>query len=513
MQVFKQKITWVTGIAIFSMFFGAGNVVFPLTLGFFAGDEITWALLGLLVTAIGGPLLGLFAAILYEGNCTQFFSRIGKVPGNALIFLALCLLGPFAVMPRCFIVAFEAVRPFMPTLTLFQFSLISAFLVVVSIAKREWLLGLLGYILSPVLIISLLSIIFFGVYSDITLPHKGISATSAFKQGLLVGYDTMDLMAALFFAAPIWYLLKESLAIKTLEDKVKKLIPVAIGASLIGGAILALIYIGLSWVSASNLDKLEGVPLEAILSYLAVSVLGVKWSIISNIAIALACITTVMSLAVMLVEVLDQEFNFWHWMPDHTFSYSGSILLIMMITVFFANLGFTKLMSIIHPIVMVCYPAIVVLTICNILYKLFGFKPVKIPFAVVLISTLLYTVSAHALSQDPPTEIRITIGQSVESPSFEPKDIQMKVDHRYTLKITNPHPVNLMMEFDNLNTAIVTHYVNGASKVDYNTIGLPPEQTIEWSFTPLKKGRFRFYESGQSDRPDQNLVSYFEFNS
>lgn len=513
MQVFKQKITWVTGIAIFSMFFGAGNVVFPLTLGFFAGTEITWALLGLLVTAIGGPLLGLFAAILYEGNCTQFFSRIGRIPGNALIFLALCLLGPFAVMPRCFIVAFEAVRPFMPDLTLFQFSLISAFLVIISIAKREWLLGLLGYILSPVLIISLLSIIAFGVYTDVSLPDKGITAASAFKEGLLVGYDTMDLMAALFFAAPIWYLLKESLEIKTLEDKVKKLIPVAIGSSLIGGGILALVYIGLSWVSASNLDKLEGVPLEAILSYLALSVLGAKWSIVSNIAIALACITTVMSLAVMLVEVLDQEFNFWYWMPEHRLSYSVSILLIMIITVFFTNLGFSKLMTIIHPVVMVCYPAIIILTICNILYKLFGFKPVKIPFAIVLMSTLFYTISANALSQDPPTDIRMTLGPSVEAPSFEPKIIQMKINHRYNLKITNPHPLNLMLGFDNLNAAIVTHYVNGAHKVDSNTIGLPPEQTVEWSFTPLKTGRFRFYESSLSDNPDHNLVSFFEFVS
>jgi hypothetical protein len=225
----------------------------------------------------------------------------------------------------------------------------------------------------------------------------------------------------------------------------------------------------------------------------------------------LACITTVMSLAVMLVEVLDQEFNFWHWLPEHSLSYSGSVLLIMFITVVFTNLGFATLMGIIHPIVSVCYPAIVVLTLCNILYKLFGFKWVKLPFTIAFVTALLFTVKAHALSQDAPVELRVTLELPAEGAQFKPDFLTLKLNQRYIISISNPHKAPAIMGFDNINTAIVTHFVNGANKIDYNSIGLPSEQIVTWSFTPTKIGRYRFYEASRNDRPDNNLVSFLDF--
>ncbi|MBA3238637.1 MAG: branched-chain amino acid transport system II carrier protein [Parachlamydiaceae bacterium] len=107
--------TFTLSLAIFSMFFGAGNAIFPIILGATSQIQIGWAFIGLFITAIGGPLLGLLGATLFHGRCIEFFNRAGKIPGALLIFVSLALLGPFAVIPRCVTVAYVAFEPILPS--------------------------------------------------------------------------------------------------------------------------------------------------------------------------------------------------------------------------------------------------------------------------------------------------------------------------------------------------------------------------------------------------------------
>ena len=123
-------------LAIFSLFFGAGNVVFPLLLGTLSGDQNIYATAGLLITSIGGPLIGLFGSILFEGHFKSFYERAGPLLGYFFIIITTALLGPFAVMPRCVVVAYAAVHPFFPSLSLPFFSLISAALVLFLTLKK-----------------------------------------------------------------------------------------------------------------------------------------------------------------------------------------------------------------------------------------------------------------------------------------------------------------------------------------------------------------------------------------
>ena len=96
----QLKVILSTGFAMFSMFFGAGNVVFPLDLGRTAGHMNFYAIAGLLITAVGVPFTGLLTMFLFEGNYTKFFERIGKVPGFVLAAFIMALIGPFYAMPR-----------------------------------------------------------------------------------------------------------------------------------------------------------------------------------------------------------------------------------------------------------------------------------------------------------------------------------------------------------------------------------------------------------------------------
>lgn len=395
MKAISLSVVWATGIAIFSMFFGSGNVVFPLDLGRATGQMVSFGVVGLLLTAIGAPLLGLLGAVLFEGDCKKFFYRMGAIPGYITVILIISLIGPFGVMPRCFNVAFSAVQPYFPELSLFTFNLLSGIFTLVLIAKRKWLLPILGYVLSPMLIISLLVIIAVGLLK----PHEAsvvpatMGAVDAFTMGLVTGYDTMDLLASIFFAVSIWLLLKDQLKLKDESEVKTRLIPTYIISSLIGGGLLGIMYLGLCIVTAWHAPLVQGVPSEALLSVLAIKLLGPNLAIIANVAIALACFTTVMALAVTTVDVFYVEMNNTAIAKKFEFRYSWIVTVVIGITVILSNLGFETIMVFLHGVMIYCYPAIIVLTICNILYKLFGFKPVKLPVYGTLLITFAYQIS------------------------------------------------------------------------------------------------------------------------
>ncbi len=379
MKLPSIAIAWSTGIAIFSMFFGSGNVVFPLLLGQMTGEQIPWALIGLTITAVGAPLLGLLGSVLFEGDCKQFFYRIGAIPGYIAVILILALLGPIGVMPRCFIVSFGAVQPYFPSLSLTVFSIIAGFITLILIAKREFIIPILGYVLSPMLILTLIIIIVVSIFTPGELPNSHHTPLLAIKEGLAVGYDTMDLLASIFFSVSVWMLLKEKLNI-TKESEVKeKVVPTYIFASLIGGGLLGLIYVGLCFSAAMHHQAISGAIPEQVLAVLALHLLGPKLALIANIAIALACITTVMSLAVAVVDVIHVEIMNTEIGAKIPFSYHWMMFITMVITVVFSTIGFTSIMAFLHPIMEIIYPAIIMLTICNILYKLYGFPYVKLP--------------------------------------------------------------------------------------------------------------------------------------
>lgn len=396
MRLSSLAIVWSTGVAIFSMFFGSGNVVFPLLLGANTGNQISWALFGLTITAVGAPLLGLLGCVLFAGDCKQFFYRIGQVPGYIAVMLILALLGPLGVMPRCFIVAYGAIKPYLPELSLLMFSIAAGLMTLLLIARRDLILPVLGYFLSPVLILSLIVIMAVGVFRSEPMLPVPFSPFMAIQEGLAVGYDTMDLLASIIFSVSIWLLLQEKLNIKTDKDIRTKLIPTYVWASIVGGGLLGLVYVGLSYSAALHAKALVNTAPEQVLATLAIYLLGPKLAMVANIAIVLACLTTVMSLAVAVVDVIHVEIMNTQLGKKLSYSYGWMMGLTMLLTVLFTNLGFAAIMAFLHPIMAVCYPAIIVLTVCNILYKLYGFPYVKVPVYVTFAFTLCYKIYASS---------------------------------------------------------------------------------------------------------------------
>lgn len=382
MDTSSLKTIRLAGIAIFSMFFGAGNVIFPLQVGINSGYQTPWALFGLLVTAIGGPLLGLVGATLYQGRCLDFFCRPGRKIGVIFIAVSLLLLGPFAVIPRCFVVAYSSFHAIFQDIPLPVFSLFFGIIALVCCFREKFVLPILGRIFSPILIISLLLIIFFGIYAGTPLIDSNISPTDAFISGLECGYDTMDLIAAIFFSSSIWGLLSLQLKDKS-ESNIAK---TTIYSGLLGGGILGLIYVGLAFATAFNAEALSGIAPEQLMSTLSFLALGPYMGIIANLAIVVACFTTIVSLSQTIASLCAKEF-----FPKRI-NYRQSLTAIILISVSFSLLGFGMINSMIHPLIVVCYPAIIVLTLCNISHKIYGLSWIKTPVYGTLSSSALKTL-------------------------------------------------------------------------------------------------------------------------
>ena len=104
---FTIKDVMVTGFALFAMFLGAGNLIFPPNIGINTGRLFPIATLGFLFTGIAMPLLGIIATTNTKGSMLSFTGIVSKK--FALIFntLILMCIGPFLAIPRTAATTFE----------------------------------------------------------------------------------------------------------------------------------------------------------------------------------------------------------------------------------------------------------------------------------------------------------------------------------------------------------------------------------------------------------------------
>ena len=102
------------GLAIFSMLFGAGNIIYPIKAGVVSGNQNFFGIIGFLLTGVLLPVIGLVAMILFDGDYKKFFYRLGNMPGFMAILFCMFIIGPIIAMPRCITVPYEMILPFLP---------------------------------------------------------------------------------------------------------------------------------------------------------------------------------------------------------------------------------------------------------------------------------------------------------------------------------------------------------------------------------------------------------------
>jgi len=389
-RLFKVD-TISTGLAIFAMFFGAGNVVFPLVVGRYAGDKNIYAVIGFLLTAVLVPFIGLVAMVLFNGDYKEFFFRLGKWPGTIVIFFLMALIGPLAAIPRCIALSFTTVKSFLPGATLFYFSIISCAVIYFLSMKKANVVAILGKILSPLLLLLLGVIIFKGFISG-SSPLTIIGKRRLFfLEGLTEGYNTMDIFAAFFFSFVVLAGLRRRCSAKDVELSPQELIGNTIRAGLIGLSLLAVVYTGFSYVSSFYGKLLGPVSPDSLISAISFYTLGKMAGIVACFAVSLACLTTAIALTIVFAEFLRTR------VLINKVGYEFTLLVTVVAAFAVSNVGFSGIVSLIAPVLSVCYPALIVLSFINIAHKLWDIQIVKTPVYATFAISLTYDLMIRFL--------------------------------------------------------------------------------------------------------------------
>lgn len=348
---------------MFSMFFGAGNVVFPLVVGQTTGDQTFFALLGLLLTAVGVPFLGLIAILLFKGDYQQFFARSGKIPGFLLAATIMLLIGPFGGLPRCIALSYSTLQLSLPLLSFGIFSFMACILIFFFTYKKSRMLNLLGYFLTPILLVSLTLIVIVGLWTGESTTSSHLTASQSFWHGFMEGYNTMDLLASFFFSAIIYTTLKQESVESNMQND-RELFYLSLKASLIGGSLLSLVYIGFSLVASWHASSLSITNQGELLGALTLKILGPYAGLVASATIALACLTTAIALAAVFSDFLQNV------LFQNKVSYMQALAFTLIASFAVSLLEFNGIVSLLAPLLQFAYPALILFTVFNIVSQL-----------------------------------------------------------------------------------------------------------------------------------------------
>lgn len=366
----ERILALTTGLALFSMFFGSGNLVFPLLAGSMSGDHALMTSFGIIFSGVFVPLLGCLGILLYNGQPRVFCHLMGRQ--GFLLFSLVCLglMGPFGVLARCLTVAHGTFAQFYPEISLNAFSLVSCLLLFFACLKKEIILDLLGFWLTPLLLASLAIVCIISLGEKYSVSHATAQADAAhpFAIGAKTGYQMMDLFAALFFSGFV---------ISQLRSSVRKnasVVKVFLMAACIAGSLLAIVYVGLVFLGAKYASLLAAVPSESMLATIATHAIGAKGGMIACAVFALACYTTAIVLTVLFADFLRKE------LLRNRIPQWFSLVITLVIAYYVSTLEFSGIAEFLGPILGTTYPFLILLTVWNIVlyaWKNFNKKPIE----------------------------------------------------------------------------------------------------------------------------------------
>ncbi len=282
----KRRELFVSGFALFSMFFGAGNLIFPPTLGLMMGTDWLPSFLGFALSGVGLVVLGAIATTRCGGGVMDIAAKVGRPFAMIYGTLMILAIGPGLAIPRTAAMTHELLSSaFLPNLPLWVTSLVFFAITLFFTLNPGRIIDRLGQFLTPALLFVLAVII----VKTLLFPHAPVVTEHlpAFSSSFVEGYQTLDVIAALAFTS----IVIEGFRLKGYEGS--SLMSLTVKSCLIAGIALCLIYGGLLYMGAvfSGIAPadIEKVPLLVFSSRELLGTIGMAFMVI---AMALACLTT-----------------------------------------------------------------------------------------------------------------------------------------------------------------------------------------------------------------------------
>lgn len=345
-----RKDVFVIGFALFSMFFGAGNVIFPPYLGLESGPEWLTGFFCYYLADIGLALLTLLAMVRQNG--AEGVTRpLGPLPSKVLLTVIVLCIGPLVAIPRTAATTYEmSIAPLLPGIGAPLLSTLFFLVIFLLCVRESAVVDIVGKVLTPALLAGLLVLICKGVAT----PLGPVSDTPLGARipaiGIEAGYQTLDVLAALLFGSLILQSARErGYAAQGAKARIIG------GAGAVAGVSLLGVYLGLTWLGATVSTRYTlAISRSNLVLAIVHGLLGTAGVILFAIVAALACITT----AVALVSASAAYFS---GLSKGRASYPVMVGAICVFSAVAANIGLEAIVSIASPILNVVYPPALVL--------------------------------------------------------------------------------------------------------------------------------------------------------
>ena len=366
----RQKIL-VAG-TLFGMFFGAGNLIFPVHLGQMAGQNALPAIIGFIITAVGIPILGVAAIGITHSDGLQTLSgKVGKGYGIFFTCLLYLTIGPLFAIPRCATVSFTTgITPLLGAdsperLYLLLFSAVFFAFVLFFSLRPGKITVWIGKIINP------LFLFFFAVLmlAALLAPGAAVSAvepveayrSDAFFPALIEGYGTMDAIAGLAFGIVVIDVIR-----RMGVDNDDAIAEDGLSSGLLTGALMALIYVVSIVVGAQSRGLFElsengGIALTQIAGHY----LGGVGLFILAFTITFACLKTSIGLVTACAETFSK-------MTNGKISYRSWAILFTVFSFAVSNIGLSAIIEYSIPMLMLIYPPAIALILLAFLGKFFA---------------------------------------------------------------------------------------------------------------------------------------------
>ena len=368
---FKESM--FIGSMLFGLFFGAGNLIFPVHMGQESGSAVFWANLGFLVTGIGLPFLGVIAiGVSKTSGVYELAERIGKKYALVFTVLLYLVIGPFFALPRLATTSFEiGLAPFIQAkqqhVFLVIFSILFFFTAWWLSRRPTKILDYVGKFLNPAFLILLgILLVLAFIHPLGAIDHATVQPSyqeHAFFTGFTQGYNTLDALAALAFGILIVTTIRNMGVTKPSEIAKDTIKSGAISIVLMGIIYTLLAYVGTMSLGGFALSSNGGIALAQIADHY----LGTYGSILLALIVILACLKTGIGLITAFAETFTDLF------PKR--NYIVFVTLASALACLVATVGLTNIIQISLPVLMFIYPLAMTLILLVLVGPFFKQRP------------------------------------------------------------------------------------------------------------------------------------------
>lgn len=387
----RMKDLFVIGFALFAMFFGAGNLIFPPYLGLISGPQWWVGFLGFTITDAGLGLLAIIALSKYDGNLNVLASRVNKIFAIIISTAIILCIGPFLATPRTAATTYEiGILPiFGESVNRYLFSVIFFIIACLLSIRPSKVVDIVGKFLTPSLILCMAALIIKGIVSPMGEIANTTMIDNVLEKGITDGYQTMDAIAGCMFALVVLN------AVKARNYSSQKLeIKATILSGIIAAVCLAIIYGGLLYLGAQT-SSLGVYDLNTDNTQLLVDItnriLGGVGVYILAIITALACLTTAIGL-------ISAAGNFFNELSKGKISYEIIVVICSVVSCAISVLGVSQIIKISAPILEVLYPCAMTIVLIGLFNEKIKDDIVfKIPSIVSLIFGFLFVLKGKEM--------------------------------------------------------------------------------------------------------------------